>query len=202
MKQRFKHIYQFKITLKKTKPPIWRRIQVPETYNFWELHAAIIDAMGWSGYSIHEFRIMDPKAGFYVNIGIPSEDSMVEILPGWEQKIANYFSMANPKATYVYNFNDYWEHKIELEKILPREKGVEYPICLKGKRACPPEDCRGADGYKELVQAMKNPDPNYERYKEVMDLLEAGFDPEYFDVTEIEFQDPDDYKDILDYYDF
>lgn len=38
-------VYQFKITPKDTKPPIWRRIQVPATYSFWDLHVAIQDAM-------------------------------------------------------------------------------------------------------------------------------------------------------------
>lgn len=47
MKKKFNHVYQFKITLAGAKPPIWRRIQVPETYTFWDLHVAIQDAMGW-----------------------------------------------------------------------------------------------------------------------------------------------------------
>jgi hypothetical protein len=42
-----KRIMQFRIELNDLKPPIWRRIQVPETYSFWDLHVAIQDAMGW-----------------------------------------------------------------------------------------------------------------------------------------------------------
>ncbi|HPP37607.1 MAG TPA: plasmid pRiA4b ORF-3 family protein, partial [Thermosynergistes sp.] len=48
VKKRFNNVYQFKITLRDIKPPIWRRIQVPETYTFWDLHVAIQDAMGWT----------------------------------------------------------------------------------------------------------------------------------------------------------
>lgn len=40
-------IYQFKILLQGSKPPIWRRIQVPASYSFYELHVAIQDSMGW-----------------------------------------------------------------------------------------------------------------------------------------------------------
>jgi hypothetical protein len=40
-------IYQFKIELTGITPLIWRRIQVPENYSFWDLHVAIQDAMGW-----------------------------------------------------------------------------------------------------------------------------------------------------------
>jgi Plasmid pRiA4b ORF-3-like protein len=40
-------IYQFKITLQEIAPPIWRSIQVPAGYSFWDLHVAIQDSMGW-----------------------------------------------------------------------------------------------------------------------------------------------------------
>ncbi len=40
-------VCQFKIQLKEISPLIWRRILVPEKYNFWDLHVAIQDSMGW-----------------------------------------------------------------------------------------------------------------------------------------------------------
>jgi hypothetical protein len=56
-------IFQFKIILKGTEPPIWRRIQVPETFTFWDLHVAIQNAMGWNDSHLHEFRVnkFDPQ---------------------------------------------------------------------------------------------------------------------------------------------
>ncbi len=59
MKKKFDYVYQFKITLQDTKPPIWRRIQVPETYTFYDLHVAIQDAMG--GYEDFIKIIKNPK---------------------------------------------------------------------------------------------------------------------------------------------
>ena len=50
-------ICQFKITLLELHPKIWRRIQVPKTYTFWELHVAIQDAMGWTDSHLHMFYI-------------------------------------------------------------------------------------------------------------------------------------------------
>lgn len=189
MKKKFDYVYQFKITLEGIKPPIWRRIQVPKTYTFWDLHVAIQDAMGWLDYHLHEFEIVDPSTGLMVNIGIPDEEFDRDVLPGWKQKIADYFSMENPKAVYIYDFGDYWEHKIQLEKILPREKGVNYPVCIKGKRACPPEDCGGVWGYEELLEALKK--PAHERHEELLEWLGEDFDPEHFDVNEVSFDDPD-----------
>ncbi|GAB6887558.1 plasmid pRiA4b ORF-3 family protein [Desulfothermus okinawensis JCM 13304] len=150
-------MYQFKITLKGIRPPIWRRIQVPETYTFWDLHVAIQDAMGWEDYHLHEFEIINPSTGLKVRIGSPDEDFYREVLLEWKQKIADYFSEENPVANYIYDFGDGWEHKVQLEKILPRKNSINYPVCIKGRRACPPEDCRGIWGYKELLEVIKDP---------------------------------------------
>ena len=191
MKKKFNQVYQFKITLEDSKPPIWRRIQVPETYTFWDLHVAIQDAMGWSDYHLHEFEMVNPSTGLKANIGIPVPDELYgrEVLLEWKQKIADYFSMENQSADYVYDFGDSWEHKIQLEKILLREKDINYPICIKGKRACPPEDCGGIWGYAELLEIIRNPE--HEEYEEMLEWLGGEFDSEHFDVEEVGFDDPD-----------
>jgi hypothetical protein len=190
MKKGFKQIYQFKITLKDIKPPVWRRIQVPETYTFWDLHVAIQDVMGWLDYHLHEFEIIHPATGMKVDIGIPDEDFALdtEVLPGWKQKIADYFSIENPKAEYTYDFGDNWRHEIKLEKILPRENSVKYPLCIDGKRACPPEDCGGTWGYENFLKITMN--PRHERYEEMLEWIGGEFDPEHFDSREVHFDNP------------
>lgn len=189
IRKRFNEVYQFKITLRGGKPPIWRRIQVPKTYTFGDLHVAIQDAMGWGDCHLHEFEMVRPSSGLEVNIGSPDEDFSREVLPEWKHKIADYFSMENRSADYLYDFGDSWEHKIELEKILPREKDVNYPICIKGKRACPPEDCGGIWGYMDFLEIIT--DPDHEEYQEMLEWVGGEFDPEHFDVKEVHFTDPD-----------
>ena len=107
MKKKFSQVYQFKITLKDTKPPVWRRIQVPETYTFWDLHIAIQDVMGWLDYHLHEFELINPRTGLNVEIGFPDDEFGKKILAGWSQKIADYFNMENSMANYVYDFGDF-----------------------------------------------------------------------------------------------
>ena len=191
MKKKYNQVYQFKITLEGIRPPIWRRIQVPETYTFLDLHVAIQDAMGWSDYHLHLFEVGDPSIGMKIEIGIPEKEfgEYGETLQERNKKIADYFSMENRTADYVYDFGDNWEHKIQLEKILPREKGVNYPVCIKGKRACPPEDCGGIWGYAELLEIIKNPE--HEEHEEMLEWLGGEFDPEHFDREEVRFDDPD-----------
>ena len=191
MKKTYNQVYQFKITLRDSKPPIWRRIQVPETYSFWDLHVAIQDAMGWDDYHLHSFDMINPHNGYKESIGIPDDDSMwsTDTKAGWKMKIADYFTLdGNDKADYTYDFGDNWEHLIKLEKILPREKSVKYPVCVKGKRACPPEDCGGIWGYMDLLEILS--DPNHREYKSWLEWLGGEIDPDDFDAKNVIFDDP------------
>ncbi|MBW2053618.1 MAG: plasmid pRiA4b ORF-3 family protein [Deltaproteobacteria bacterium] len=186
-------VYQFKVTLNETRPPIWRRIQVPAEYTFWALHVAIQDAMGWFDSHLHDFKITNLLTGHHERFGIPFEDDMdfgeePSTKPGWEHYIADYFSLENSKAIYEYDFGDGWEHIVLLEKIIPRDDEKIYPICLDGKRACPPEDCGGVWGYENLLEIIA--DPNHEDYDTWIEWLGEDFDPEFFDAELIEFDDP------------
>ena len=192
MKKKFERVYQLKITLEDIKPPIWRRIQVPETYTFGDLHVAIQDAMGWSDYHLHQFELRNSSTRIKTEIGIPDEGNFGfdrEILQGWKQKIAEWFSMENRMAEYLYDFGDGWSHTVKLGKILPRVENVIYPLCIDGERACPPEDCGGIGGYYNLLEIIKNPE--HTEYEEMMEWLGGNFDPEHFDAKEVIFDDPD-----------
>ncbi|MBD3286010.1 plasmid pRiA4b ORF-3 family protein, partial [candidate division WOR-3 bacterium] len=149
-----KQIYQFKVTLKGIEPEIWRRILMPADSTFWELHVAIQDAMGWKDMHLHEFKVKNPDSGNVHRIGLPDDEDEFgrDTLPGWKIRIDQYFTSIGTSANYWYDFGDDWMHTIKLEKILPREKGAEYPTCIAGKRACPPEDCGGPWGYAELLE--------------------------------------------------
>jgi len=85
-------IFQFKVTLKDIRPLIWRRIQVPSKYSFWDFHVAIQDAMGWFDCHLHAFRLKRPRGRKTLEIGIPSDEfDDIKILPGWDEYIADYF---------------------------------------------------------------------------------------------------------------
>jgi hypothetical protein len=186
--KKFDRIYQFKITLKGIKPNIWRRIQVPETYSFWDLHVAVQDAMGWQDYHLHDFTVHNPRTRKKERIGIPDEDFDLEFLPGWELNIADYFSMRNNTAMYVYDYGDDWIHIMKLEKILPRVESNKYPRCVDGERACPPEDCGGIHGYAEFLQAIM--DPRHEQHENMLSWAGGNFEPEVFAPHKVRFDDP------------
>ena len=77
-----------------------------------------------------------------------------------------------------------------MEKILIREKGVKYPICIDGKRAGPPEDVGSIPGYEDFLEIIKN--PKHKEYKEMLEWVGGEFDPEHFDPKEVTFDNPDE----------
>lgn len=211
----FKHVYQFKISLDDAPVDIWRRIQIPDNYTFWDFHVAIQSAMGWFDSHLHNFYLKNPitgeksfieMEGFFEEFDEEDEflfmgSRRVRSRPKHyreiEQFVANWFTPRNKKGKYTYDFGDNWDHTIVLEKILPKERGKTYPVCLAGKGLCPPEDCGGTWGYAELLEAVS--DPQHERHEEFCEWLEGlGLDPqmylkpEVFHPEEVEFEDPDE----------
>ncbi|MBE0429063.1 MAG: helix-turn-helix domain-containing protein [Thermoleophilia bacterium] len=183
-------VLQFKITLKGTKPPVWRRIQVPAGYSFWDLHVAIQDAMGWLDYHLHQFHIFDKRTQQTVHIGIPDDEFLLdyEIKAGWEAPIKRWLAVPGQKINYLYDFGDDWQHTIVLEKILPEKKGVSYPRCLGGRRKCPPEDCGGTCGYRDFLRIISDPDD--EEHSETLEWVGGGYDPDDFNAGRVKFDDP------------
>jgi len=99
-----------------------------------------------------------------------------------ERKMCMSALISNPKETfeYAYDFGDNWQHVITLEKILPAAQDTKYPLCLAGKRACPPEDCGGVWGYADLLRVLRN--PAHPEYKDMKAWAGRKFDAEVFDV--------------------
>ncbi len=89
------------------------------------------------------------------------------MLTGWEHAIADYFTPDNMAADYEYDFGDGWQHDVVLEAMLPRESGIRYPICVDGRRACPPEDCGGIGGYANFLKIIG--DPTHEEHESMVE---------------------------------
>jgi len=189
MKQNFKNVFQFKLSMKGITPQIWRRIQVPENYTFLDLHYAIQAAMEWEDYHLHEFEILNPKTEKIERIGTESDDfedlGEEPLVPEKKAKISNYFTLENKVALYTYDFGDNWQVRVRLEKILPKTERVEYPICTDGKRAAVPEDSGGIGGYEDMLEIIK--DPSHPEYEDTIEWLGDDFDPEHFDPKDISF---------------
>ncbi len=173
-------ILELDITLKDSKPKIWRRVLVPEDMNFHELHYVIQFAMGWSHSHLHQFIV-----GRYQRcIGIPfGDDDFDEKEDSREIKINAILNAPKAKIVYEYDFGDGWEHLVEVKKLHEPEAGKTYPVLIGGKMACPPEDCGGIWGYLDLVETMKK--KGTDEYEEMVEWLGGELDPTEFDMDEI-----------------
>ncbi len=184
-------VYQFLIELLGIHPTIWRRIQVPSGYNFWDLHVAINDAMGWLDYHLHHFDIKGKHKSKAVHIGIPDFDrtyELQEVYPGWEILMMAYFNDLGIEAKYVYDYGDDWHHSVKLEGYMYRGKGVKYPICVDGERACPPEDCGGPGGYYNVLETLA--DPEHHDHEDMRTWVGETWDPEHFNKAQVKFDNP------------
>ena len=169
-------IYRIKVTLRHIAPPVWRRIEIPADIKLGKLHDVLQMAMGWTDSHLHGFR-----AG-RDSYGVPDPN-----FPGDfnNERNVRLNQIANEGDTiiYDYDFGDSWEHDLKIEKTLPPEPGAHYPRCLKGSRACPPEDCGGPWGYQNLLDALK--DPKHENHEEMLEWFGDELDPEVFDLDEV-----------------
>jgi hypothetical protein len=187
-------IYQFRIQLLGIQPSIWRKVQVPASYSFWDLHVALQDAMGWLDYHLHVFRVrqLDKRV---IEIGVPMGGyEAMDTLSGWDTALADYFREPGDVALYEYDFGDGWEHELLLDGIFLKEKGVKYPRCIGGERACPPEDCGSIYGYYHLLEVLA--DRANEEYNDMVQWLKGHaknyypYDSEKFDALKVKFSNP------------
>lgn len=142
------YVHQFLVVLSGTNPLVWRRIQVPAEYSFWDFHVAIQDAMGWEDRHLHEFQLFDDGARLTVAIGIPTDRSSPDrpVVPGWTVPLLNFFDPQGRHRwpfSYAYDFGDGWEHVLIHEGFERAKKSWKYPRCIAGEGRCPPEDCGG-----------------------------------------------------------
>ena len=170
-------IYQLKITLKDSHPPIWRRVQVTSDSTLGKLHQIIQDAMGWTNSHLHSFLVQG------IEYGQPAPEYDFNVRSEQTVKLNQLVTKEKFKFLYTYDMGDSWEHEILVEKVLPVDPETRYPICLTGKRACPPEDCGGVWGYGEFLEAIQNPD--HPEHESMLEWVGGSFDPEAFDVDEV-----------------
>ncbi len=170
-------IYQLKVTLKGIRPPIWRRVLIRSDTSLEQLHEVLQTTMGWLGGHLHQFVANG------VQYGVPDDDWGAEVHDERLVTLGDVAPAAGDRLLYEYDFGDGWEHDLVVEKLLEPEPGATYPVCLKGRRACPPEDVGGIWGYAEFLEILN--DPDHPEYEERLEWVGGEFDPEEFDAEDV-----------------
>jgi len=124
-------VAELKVSLPGSRPLIWRRVRLPLTATLGDLHDAIQVLFGWDGDHLHVFQAgkkhySDP----FVNLDETGDELAVRVrdvlAPGG-------------KISYTYDLGACWEHEITLEKLMPRDPGQDYPVCVAYKGDSPVE---------------------------------------------------------------
>ena len=182
------NILQFKITLKDSKPKIWRRFQIESTLMFYDLHLIIQTVMGWSNTHLYQF-IYDGD-NFIGNPELLERDGIAD---DKEVAISIVFDKPKIKMEYEYDFGDGWQHELILEKIEKKNTTQHYPTCLEGEMNCPPEDCGGIHGFYDRLKAFKN--KRHPEHEDVVEWMRENYNPEFFDLQSVN-KNLQDYKDM------
>ena len=64
---------------------------------------------------------------------------------------------ARSRFRFIFDFGDWWEHTVIVEKIEPADPSVAYPRCIGGSGANPLEDCGGWWRLNQVIQAVDEP---------------------------------------------
>lgn len=168
-------VHRLKVTLRGVRPPVWRRIEVGSDFTLGSLAPVLEAATGWDGSHLHAFdaggvRYQAHDEFLHDHRGVRSEDTA---------RVCDVLPAVGAKMRWEYDFGDGWEHDVVVEAIEALRVGQVVPACVGGARACPPEDCGGAWGYAELLEARS--DRNHPRHEDSSEWLPASFDPEAFD---------------------
>ena len=170
-------VYQIKVTLKGSRPPIWRRMQVISDTTLAQLHRLLQCVMGWEDAHLSQFVVSG------IRYGDPRLLGELDAADARTVPLATLGLREKRKCLYEYDFGNSWEHELLVEEILPRDEGKRYPVCLTGKRACPPEDCGGIWGYASFLAAIR--DPEHPEHDEMLAWVGGEFDPDILDLDEV-----------------
>ncbi|MBU1718206.1 MAG: plasmid pRiA4b ORF-3 family protein [Bacteroidetes bacterium] len=166
--------FLLKIALKGIRPQIWRRVLVPSNITLPKLHNTIQVVMGWENYHLHIFHAYGEQYA-------PKELDVDYTHNSSKLKLDRFMNAKGDIIEYEYDFGDGWMHKITLEKVYEEE--IKKPICVAGKRNCPPEDCGGVWGYADMLEALA--DPKHPEHEDIKEWYGDDFDPEYFSVDAV-----------------
>ena len=134
--------------------------------------------MGWTNSHLNHFRIDGQLYGDPMLM----EETFEEL--NYKDATRTMLSDVLPQRgkggrfEYEYDFGDSWLHEVLFEGRTRAEPNQQYPLCLEGARACPPEDVGGVWSYADFVEAIS--DPENEEHEERLEWVGGKFDPESF----------------------
>ena len=128
------HVYRFRLLLEDV-DNFYRDIEIMANCTFEDLHKAILKIVGFDGKELASFYISNSKWNRKKEITLvdmsEGDDNENAPLLMSKCKLSDFIDDPHQRFIYVYDFMNMYEFYIELCKIVPSEKGVKYPRCVK-----------------------------------------------------------------------
>ena len=168
-------IFRCKVTLRGSRPPIWRRIDVPPDATLFDFHRILQIVMGWCDGHLHQFE----HGGVVYSLPHPEMDR--GDVDERSVRLGEVLRRPKQRLIYEYDFGDSWIHDVALEAIA--DGSVPHALVVGGKRACPPEDVGGVGGFARFLGVMRT--PRHPEYADTKAWIGGPFDPEAFDMSAV-----------------
>src|SRR3954471_24691943 len=128
-------IYQFRIVLRETSPPVWRRLLLPSDGTLIAFHQILQTAFGWSGRRPFSFHLQGHRSQAALR-NDPRQVTLADLRLYEKERFA--YREETRDAT-----RQLWQFDVRLEKKLAPKESESYPRCTGGSGAPVPEDCGG-----------------------------------------------------------
>lgn len=116
--------------------------------------------------------------------GFPQRDS-------FQYTLGNLLKLLGDTFMFIYDLGDDWKYIVKLTDILPNRDdhtGGDYvgAHLISSQGACPPEDVGSVDGYADMLKSLAGPED--EERESYLKWLGRNFNPDFFDLHEIQYR--------------
>jgi len=130
-----KSIVSLKVTLRGTRPPVWRRLLMPDEMTLGDLHQAIQATMGWHDEHLHAFDIGGRQHGDRHTVDDVADENRLTLNSLLKSGVARF--------VYTYDFGDNWEHTVVIENAR----------CQARRRSIRPASAESAIVHQRIAEA-------------------------------------------------
>lgn len=156
-----------------------RQVEVPTPITLKLLHDIIQITIGWFDYHLWEFTIGEQRYGLPMDEDWGTEPRK----QATKVRLRDALKTKSTVIDYVYDFGDYWEHRITITAVRTGDPEISYPRYMP-VGAGPPEDCGGIPGFYDLLKARNDPEaPDHAEAVEYLD----DYDPDVIEELPIKY---------------
>lgn len=188
-------LFRIRVDLERSRPPIWRRLDLRSDLKLDALHQVLQAAFSWDNYHLWRFSIgseaFDRKSQHFL-CPWDVEEGEIEDEGGVaadEVRLDECVQDPGDTLGYVYDYGDHWQLALRLEAVLPLAADAPSAVCVDGRRAAPPEDCGSLRDAEELAEVLDDParfdldEVNRALRAPYFALREAGLDTRFVDLV-------------------